>query len=46
MNNYLTLKYNLQKKKQRNFNDVSKWELDDKEQFRMSRVNTEKMDKE
>lgn len=46
MNNYLTTKFNLIKKKQRNLNDVNKWELDEKEMFRMSRVNTAKMDRE
>jgi len=36
----------LQRKKERCLNDVSKWELDEKEQFRMSRVNVSKMERE
>ena len=46
MNNYLTQKYNLLKKKERNLNDMSKWELEEKEQFRMSRVNVNTMNKD
>ena len=46
LSNYLTLKSNLLKKKERNIGDISKWELSEKEMFRMSRVNTSNVDKE
>ena len=46
LNNYLTLKSNLLKKKERNISDISKWELNEKEKFRMSRVNTSTLPKE
>ena len=40
------MKENLLRKKEKYLNDPSKWELDQKEEFRMSRVNTNKMSKE
>ena len=46
LHNYLTMKENLLRKKEKYLNDPSKWELDQKEEFRMSRVNTNKMSKE
>ncbi len=46
MDKYMTCKTSLMKKKQRNLQDVSKWNLPEKDQMRMSRVNVEAMDQD
>ncbi len=47
MDNYLTFKSELIRKKERYINDVSKWELESPQEYeKISRMNTSVMEKE